>query len=167
MKQINIHVHNFYIDWDADNRKDVEKAKLRYQQARREIREIVHADSGLPVTVFNPNDTGYEVRRKAIKDSEFYLRAYDETGDQLVVWDSEDDCEIQDAFKLYQKCIDKGWRAYARGDNGKNTKRIFSFDPKLEEIYFDEKKTIKEKLSDFVKTFREVHVTPRTRPGRR
>jgi len=167
VKQINIPVHNFYIDWDANNRKDVEKAKLKYQQARREIREIVFTETDKPVPAFNPNDESYEVRKKAIKDTEFYLRAYDETGDQLVVWDSEDICETQDAFKLYQKCIDKGWRAYARGENGKNTKRIFGFDPTLEEIYFDEKKTIKEKLSKFVKTFREVHMTPRTRPGRR
>jgi len=167
MKQTHIPKHNFCIDWDANNRKEIEKAKLKYQQARRDLREIVFTESEKVVPCFNPSHESYLVRRKAIADTQFYLRAYDETGDQLVVWDSKDPCEVQDAFKLYQKCIEKGWRAYAKGDGGKLTKRIFSFDSEAEEIYFDEKKTIKEKLSEFVKTFREVNLTPATRPGRR
>jgi len=166
MKQTHIPEHNFMIDWDADNRKEIEKAKLKYQQARRVQREIVFTESLKPVPCFNPSHESYLVRRKAITNTQFYLRAYDETGDQLVVWDSKDPSEVQDAFKLYQKCMDRGWRAYAKGNNGKTTRRIFSFDSELEEIYFDEKKTIKEKLSEFVKTFREVNLTPATRPGR-
>ena len=167
MKQTKIPVHEFFIDWEVNNRKEVEKAKLKYQQARRDKRAIVFTETGLTVPCFKPEHESYIVQKPALSDSQFEMRIFDETGDRLLVWDSEDPLEVQDAHKMFQEYLDKGWRAYARGDNGKTTKRIFGFDAKLEEIYFDEKKTIKDKLSNFVKTFKELHVTPRTRPGRR
>ena len=157
--------HEFIIDWDASNRKEIERAKLLYQQARKNKRDIVLTETDIPVIYFSPEHESYLVQKKALSESQFEMRIYDETGDRLLVWDSKDQLEVQDAHKMFQEYLDKGWRAYAVGDNGKNIKRIFKFDPSTQEIHFDEKKSVKEKLVNFVKTFKEIQMTPRTRPG--
>jgi hypothetical protein len=166
MKQTHIPVHEFLIDWDSNNRNEVEKAKLLYQQARRVKRSIFFTDTGLIVPCFKPEHEAYLVKKSALSDSQFEMRILDETGDRLIVWDSENHQEVQDAYKMFKEYLDKGWRAYAIGDGGKKTKRIFSFDPETEEIHFDEKKSVLEKLSSFARNFKEIQMTPATRPGR-
>jgi hypothetical protein len=167
MKQTHIPDHEFFIDWDSHNRKEVERAKLLYQQARRVKRSIIFTETGIIVPCFKPEHESYTVQKPALSDSQFEMRIFDETGDRLLVWDSEDPLEVQDAYKMFKEYLDKGWRAYAIGDGGKKTKRIFNFDPETEEIHFDEKKSVVEKLSSFAKNFKEIQMTPRTRPGRR
>jgi len=159
--------HEFFLDWDQNNRKEVERAKLKYQQARKENREIIFTNTGKPVPCFKPEHEEYTVLKQALSPTQFEMRFFDETGDRLLVWDSADPLEVQDAAKMFQDYIDKGWRAYAVGENGKKTKRIFSFDPNTEEVHFDEKKSVLEKLKDFSKTFKQIQVVPPTRPGRR
>lgn len=163
--QTHIPTHEFIIDWDSNNRKEVEKAKLKYQQARRDKREILLAETSKAVPCFKPEHESYLVKKTALLESQFEMRIFDETGDRLIVWDSKDPLEVQDAYKMFKEYLDKGWRAYAISDGGKKTKRIFSFDPETEEIHFDESKSIVEKLSSFVKSFKEIQMTPRTRPG--
>jgi len=166
VKQTHIPVHEFFIDWDHSNRKEIEKAKLKYQQARRDKRTIIFTETGLIVPCFKPEHESYTVQKPSLLESQFEMRIFDETGDRLLVWDSEDPLEVQDAHKMFKEYLDKGWRAYAIGDSGKKTKRIFGFNPETEEIHFDEKKSVVEKLKDFAKTFKEIQMTPRTRPGR-
>jgi len=163
--QTHIPKHEFFIDWDSQNRKEIEKAKLKYQQARKDKREIIFTETGLVVPCFNPEHESYTVKKPTLSESQFEMRIFDETGDRLLVWDSKNPLEVQDACKMFQEYIDKGWRAYAIGVGGNKTRRIFSFDPKTEEVNFDEKKSIVEKLKDFTKTFKEIQMTPRTRPG--
>ena len=165
MKQTVIPVLEFFIDWEQDNRKVVEKAKLKYQQARRDKRSIFFTDTEKKVICFKPEHESYLVRKSALSDSQFEMRIFDETGDRLLVWDSKDALEVQDAVKMFNSYLDKGWRAYAIGDSGKKTKRIYSFNAETEEIHFDEKKSVIEKLSNFVNSFKEIQMTPQTRPG--
>ena len=163
--QTSIPPHEFIIDWDSTNRKEVEKAKLKYQQARRDKREILFTDTEKQVPCFKPEHESYIVKKNALRDEQFEMRIFDETGDRLLVWDSSDQGEVQSAHKLFQEYLEKGWRAYAISEGGKKTKRIFSFNPDTEEVHFDENKSIVEKLSNFVKSFKEIQMTPRTRPG--
>ncbi len=165
IKEVHIPNHEFLIDWDSSNKKEIEKAKLKYQQARREKRNILFTDTLIPVPCFKPEHESYLVKKSILSESQFEMRIFDETGDRLLVWDSKDQLEVRDAYKMFKEYLDKGWRAYAVGDNGKKTKRIFNFDPETEEIHFDESKSISEKLSKFVKSFKEIQMTPRTRPG--
>ena len=167
LKVKDIPEQEFYIDWDSSNKKEIERAKLLYQQARQAKRDIYFTGIEQIVPCFKPEHESYHVKKCALSESQFEMRVFDETGDRLLIWDSKDPLEVQEAYKLFQEYLDKGWRAYAVGDNGKNTKRIFSFNPDTEEISFDEKTSIREKLSNFTKRFKEVQMTPRTRPGRK
>jgi len=142
VKQTHIPVHEFLIDWEQDNRKDVERAKLKYQQARRDKREIVLTDTEKPIVCFKPEHESYLVKKSKLSSTQFEMRILDETGDRLLVWDSKDPLEVQDAIKLFQKYIEKGWRAYAIGDSGKKTKRVYSFNSETEEIHFDQKRVL-------------------------
>lgn len=155
--------HNFRIDWDPFIKKEVEEAKKKYQQALLEKREIVLEDGTL-VTGFKPEFKSLLVKSMRLSESQFEMRVFDESGDRLIMFDSKNRDEVKNAYKIFEEYLKKGWRAYALGENGKKKTRIFKFDPEAEEIHFDEKGT-KEKLQNFIKSFKEVQMTPKTRAG--
>ena len=155
--------HNLRIEWDPRNKKEIEEAKKKYQEAKLENREIV-LDDGTPVMCFKPEYASLLIKSQRLDESQFEMRMFDETGDRLVMFDSRNIDEIKNASKLFEEYIKKGWRAYAIGEKGKKTQRLFKFDADAQEIHFDEKGT-KERLQNFVKSFKQVQLTPKTRAG--
>jgi hypothetical protein len=163
--EIPLHTANLRIEWDTTNKKEIEDAKKYYQRARAEKRTITTIED-IPVTCFNPNLGTLLIKNTELKETEFEMRIFDETGDRRLIWDSTDTDMIKDAAKMFKEYIKKGWRAYAIGFKGRPNKRVYDFDPEAEELFFDESGSIKEKLSKFIESFKEIKVIPKTRPGR-
>ena len=159
-----LHTANLRVDWDILNKKEIEDAKKYYQKARTEKR-LITKDDGQVLTCFNASLGTFLIKETELSESQFEMRIFDETGDRRLIWDSSDAGQIKDAAKEFETYVAKGWRAYAIGLKGKPNQRIYKFDPEKEEIYFDESGSLKEKLSKFITSFKEVKMIPKTRPG--
>jgi len=155
-------------EWDTNNSKQTEHYKSLYQKAKAAGRQILSPNDNKPLPSFREVliQGGFVVGETELTDSQFAMRLFNETGDTRLIWDSGRPKELAEAEKLFNEYVQKGWRAYAIGAQGKPTaRRIFAFDAKLEEVFFDDKRTLKESLSAFVKSFKEIKMTPKTYPG--
>lgn len=152
------------ISWDHMNRKETEEAKSLYIQSKRQFRLIVNVKDE-PVHNFKDVvDLGYfKIKEVQLAPNQVAMRILNEKGDETVIWDVNDPDEIQEAANRFQGYLDKGWRAFAIDPNGKKHRRIRQFNATLEEISFEEGSI--NKLKDFVKSFRKIEVTPKTRAG--
>jgi hypothetical protein len=153
------------VSWEPRNRKEVDEAKSIYITARSQNRRIVDSE-GKAVELFDPELGEIQILETELKENEIAARIIDETGDRRLIWDSRDPAQIQECESEFNKYLAKGWKAYAIDRNGKKGRRVYAFDFAKEEIYFDDKKTIKERLSTFVKEFGgNFQVLPKTTPG--
>jgi hypothetical protein len=155
------------MEWDDDNKKQVEDAKKVYQQARREHREITDMDDK-SIEFFHPSLLGFKIKGKALKDGEFSMRILNEKGDETLIWNSNDPDQVRESAKLFKEYVEKGWTAYAISADGSMKRKVTVFNAELLEVTFEEigsGKTIKEKLSSFVKSFKQVQMQPKTYPG--
>lgn len=173
------------IEWDPEDKKQIENAKSYYIKAKKEFRIIVDLKD-TPVEHFKPSLEGFIIKEVQTNVNEFAMRIYDETGDRRYMWDSTDISQIKEAAKLFNEYIAKGWKAYAIEASGKKRRRIFEFDASKEELVFQDissteimekfdKKAIeldskhsmtsKEKLEKFVKSFKQINVLPKKYPG--
>ena len=155
--------HNRRVEWDPISIREIEEAKIKYQEARLASREIV-LDNDIPLEYFDASLGHFIVKSPKLTESQFEMRVFDESGDRLITFDSNNLEEVANAARLFNEYLQKGWRAYAIGADGKKSRRLFGFNGDSQEILFDEKST-KERLKDFVKSFRQVQMTPKTRPG--
>ena len=55
-------------------------------------------------------------------------------GDTKVIWDKDNEDEVEAAEEQFDTLINKGFRAYKVGKKGEATKEIKKFDPKLGKI---------------------------------
>ena len=173
------------IEWDENNKKEIEEAKLQYQKARSLGRVVTDVDGNI-IQFFNPNLCGIKIQETELSEHQFSMRILDETGDRRLIWDAMDTQQLDEAEKLFQVYKDRGWRAYAVDVTGKKKRKIYTFDAKQQEVFFEErsisniltdfgskitndvkkpKKIMKEALADFVKAFNKIEVLPRTYPG--
>jgi hypothetical protein len=159
-----LHQANIEIGFNPNNLREVDDAKKKYIDARRDNRVITDLE-GNRIENFRPALGGFIIREQALGDNEFAFRIFDDTGDRRVIWNCNDPAEIREAKNEFDKYISKGWKAYAINRNGSMGKRIRSFDADLQEIVFDDKEGLTAKLKDFAKSFKEVKVVPRTYPG--
>lgn len=58
------------------------------------------------------------------------LRYLDNTGDQKVVWDIDNDDEVEAAEATFDTLTEKGFTAYKVKKDGTQGKKITKFDPK-------------------------------------
>jgi len=158
-----MHGAQIRVEWDPKNKKEIEESKKIYQQAKKEYRKIVDLD-GQPISCFKPELLRFLIKAIELKEGQFELRFFDETGDRRLIWDSKSRGEIKEASKIFEDYIKKGWRAYAISKDGKLKNRIRSFNADTEEIIFDEE-SLKNTFKEFVKTFTEVKMLPATRPS--
>lgn len=158
-----LHPAPLRVEWDSSNRKEVEERKKIYQQARKENRKITTLD-GESVTCFKPGLEGLLIHSPELKDSQFRMIVLDETGDRRFMWDSMDPHEVLEAAQIFEKYIKKGWIAYAVDKKGNKGQRIYKFNARHEEVFFDEE-GLNIKLKNFVKKFKEIKMLPKTRPG--
>lgn len=172
------------IEWDDSDKKQVEEAKKHYQSARKAGRLIVDMDDKV-IEHFKSNLCGFIIKQTELKDFEFAVRVFDETGDRRIIWDMTDPNQVKDAAKLFNEYIAKGWRAYAIDVTGESKRRIHKFDLEKEEVLFEEKsvsQVIKdfvsavkseikdiplksEKINNFTKKFKDTKLLPKTYPG--
>jgi hypothetical protein len=174
------------VEWDDDNKKEIEEAKRVYQKAKTQGRRIVLADDESKVVeFFRPTLKGFVVKETELLDGQFSFRIIDDTGDRRLVWDLREQAQVLEASKLFSEYLDKGWRAYAIDAEGNKRRRIRSFNAEKEEILFEEltsseiltnfadkmKKDIPKpelkasKLARFVEAFKQTLMVPRTYPG--
>lgn len=157
------------VEWDTNNAKQTEQYKKFYQKARNAGRKILCPNDGKSALgSFREvlQRGGFVVGPPELTEGQFFMRLYNQTGDTRLIWDSGRPNEVQEAAKLFAEYLEKGWRAFAIDTKGnKTSRRIYGFDPKLEEVYFDDKKTVKERLRDFVTSFKEIQMTPKSTPG--
>jgi hypothetical protein len=148
------------VEWDDMNMKEIEEAKKLYQKARREGRKIVDM-AGAVIEGFKASLRGFRIMEKALSSTQFSMRIINDTGDELVVWDSNVKKEIREAGKLFEKYLSDGYKAYAVKDDGSLGGRITKFDADLEEISFSDKQ--KQSVSRFAESFGKVQMLPKTR----
>jgi len=154
----------FRIEWDSYNRKEIENAKEIYRKARKENRLITKLDDSV-VDNFNPEDSIYLIKDVELKENEIRAIILDDSGDKRFTWDSSSKKETKNAMDIFNKHLKtEGSRAYAISADGKNKRRILSFDPDAEEIVFEDK-PLRESLNNFIKTFKKVSVSAGSRPG--
>jgi hypothetical protein len=152
------------VAWDPRNRKEVDEAKAIYITARSQNRRITNSE-GTPIELFSPDLGEIRILETELKEGEIAARIIDETGDRRLIWDSKDPRQIVECETEFNKYLTKGWKAYAVDRNGKKGRRVYAFDAAREEVYFDDKKTIKERLDTFIKEFGSFQVLPATYPG--
>jgi len=62
------------------------------------------------------------------------MQILDPTGDTKVIWDSENEAEVENARQMFKRLKKKGYIAYAvKGDGGKG-KIVTDFDPDSERV---------------------------------
>lgn len=159
-----LHQANIEITFNPNILKQVDEAKRKYITARRENRIITDLD-GARIDRFQANLGGFVIKEYDLRDDEFAVRIFDETGDRRIVWNASDPAQIREAKREFDKYVGKGWKPYAINRDGSVGKRIFAFDSEAEEIVLDEKGSIREKLKGFASKFKEVKMMPRTYPG--
>ena len=172
------------IEWDDNDKRQIEEAKEHYRKARSEGRVITDIDHNV-IQHFRPSLSGIIIKEKELKENEFAVRVFDETGDRRLIWDMLDPDQIKEAANLFNEYIGKGWRAYTVDDSGKSRRRIHKFDIEKQEILFEDKavsdifngfvsavkkdvkevKLVSEKIANFVKAFKNTKLVPRTYPG--
>jgi|GEM_PF-3050070 len=156
-------------EWDTNNLKANDKFKIIYQEAKKDHRKIYSpSDDKKELENFRSviGAGGFVVGEKEMSEGEFALHLFNETGDTRLIFNSGDKEQVRAAKKEFEEHIKKGHRAYAINYKGEVTKkRIYSFDAESEEVYLDEKKTLKESLKSFVKKFSEIKMVPKTYPG--
>lgn len=155
--------HEREVTWDVNNKKQIEDAKKIYQQAKKEKRKITTLDNK-DIDYFRPEYGGFLIKKPLLTESQFEMNILDDSGDTLLTFDSKDPLEVQEAATKFNELLKKGYRAYSISLDGEKKRRIYRFDPKAEEIYFDEK-TLKQKLKEFVKSFKDIKMTSPTRKG--
>lgn len=159
--------HTLRFEWDRRDRHQIEEAKTFYRKAKREGRRVIDQD-GNPVTVFRSDLEALVVVETELKPDEFAVHVLDETGDRRLIWNAEKPEEIEEASKLFGEYIKRGWKAYGTRPDGTKSRRIRFFDPVSQEIFFDDKPdrtSLGTKLKDFVASFKEVKMIPKSRPG--
>lgn len=147
------------VEWDDSSLKQIEEAKKLYQQARREHRKITTI-GGEIIEGFRANLLAFRIESPELSDTQFSVRLVNDTGDELLIWDSKVKDEIGEAARVFAEYLEKGWKAYAVSPEGALGQRIVRFDASLEEVSFADKRTLK--LEAFVKTFKQVQVLPKT-----
>jgi len=62
------------------------------------------------------------------------LRVMDGTGDTKLIWEEDNEVEVDAARELFNKLRGKGYNAYAVKENGKKGELINKFEPAAEKI---------------------------------
>lgn len=155
---------NLQISWNPQNRREIDEAKTKYIKAKKAGLLVVDPDSGSKISRFDPELGCIRILAQELGENEFSFRVFDDSGDRRLIWNSKDPKQIQDAANLFDEYIKKGWKAYAVDLSGNRGRRIFGFNPTTEEVYFDDKLT-SEKLKEFIKSWSQFSLLPRTYPG--
>lgn len=157
--------HTLRFEWDRSSRHQIEDAKTFYLRAKRDGRRLVDRD-GNPVTFFRSDLETLIAVETELKPDQFALHVLDETGDRRLIWNANQPDEIEEASKLFDQYVKKGWKAYGIRPDGTKSRRVRSFNPVSQEIFFDDKpERVGQKLKEFVAAFREIKMLPKTRPG--
>ncbi len=165
LKRPELSNHTMRIDWDRNDRGQTEDAKTYYRQARLVGRRITNAD-GQDVTAFRSDLETIVICETALQDNQFAMHILDETGDRRLIWRADRPEEVQEAAELFDKYVKKGWKPYGIRADGTKSRRVRHFNPISQEIFFEEKpESIGTKLKDFVSSFKEVRMLPKTTPG--
>jgi hypothetical protein len=172
------------VEWDQDDKRQVEEAKSVYRKAKQEGRIVTDMKDNV-IQFFHPRLEGIKVKETELSENQFSIRFFDETGDRRLIWDKTDPLQIKEAADKFKEYLDKGWRAFASDEKNRKRRRLYGFDAVREEIIFEEisdeqimenfsdklvkeekpKLTQKEKLSNFVNDFKKISVVPKTVAG--
>jgi hypothetical protein len=178
-----MHNATMLVEFDRRSRRQVEDAKSKFIQAKRHGRQVLTVD-GQPLQTFSEVHDGFKIVEVELARDHFALRIFDDSGDRRLIWDARDPDQITEATRLFNDYVRRGWKAYAVTPDGTLSHRIRAFDAETQEVHFDDtpttKKlddftkaippravptTLRQKLAEFAKSFKEVHLLPKTYPG--
>lgn len=149
--------------WNPEKYKQVEEAKQLYRQAIEQGRAVFTIE-GKKMTSFRPHFGEFVVAEKEEGENVFFARVFDETGDRRLIWNLNVPSQIKEAMQEFNSYIEKGCKIYAVKPDGRKGKRVFGFDPELEEVFVDENSS-REKFENFLKSFRQLTILPKAYPG--
>ena len=175
--------------WDTANKKQIDDAKMHYRNARQEGRIVASLDH-INIEHFDPNSGGFIIKQTELAETEFAMRILDETGDRRLIWNASDPDQVKECVALFDEYVSKGWRCYSIDASGNTRRRIHRFDIEKEEVFFEEKTSEEiignfaeivkkekaeeskkkdvlksEKILNFIKSFKNTKLIPRTYPG--
>jgi len=119
------------IVWDSKSLKQIDEAKEIVMRYKRKGHEILLA-SGAKMEKWSSQYE--EVIIKANKVLKRTMKILSQSGDDRIVWDSEDGREAKEAKKKFVELLEKGYKAYSVDLNGQKNRRITEFDVEAEEI---------------------------------
>ena len=119
------------IVWDCNNKKEVEEAKKIILNFKKSGHKILLSNGNL-MKYFRPSYE--EVVIKAEKLFKSIMKILNDTGDERLVWDSNDGKEALQAKERFKKLIDQGYTAFSVNSKGDKKNRITEFDVEAEEI---------------------------------
>lgn len=120
------------IVWDSMRLKEVDEAKSRIMQLKRQGHPVFLADGITPMERFSSQLE--EVVVKAKKLTKSILKILSEEGDTRLTWDRENGNEALEAKKKFTDLLKQGYTAYSVDVNGKKNRKIEEFDVDAEEI---------------------------------
>lgn len=177
------------VSFSVTDKKQVEEAKTLYRRAKLYKRIItVNGNEAFNFRTILEQGTMH-IEAEGHGDLNLLaLHVIDKTGDRRPIWRMDDPEQVKLAAEMFDEYIKKGWKAYAvhRLDPKLKGVRVYSFDPALEEVIFDDqtiedklknfaqaivtkaeekKTTISQKLKKFAEQFDEIKLLPKTTPG--
>ena len=119
------------IVWDSKSLKQIDEAKALIMKYKRMGHEILLAN-GKIMEKWSPRYE--EVIVKASSVLKRTMKILSQSGDDRIVWDSDNGQEAKEAKKKFAELLNKGYKAYSVDVQGKRNRRIEEFDVEAEEI---------------------------------
>jgi len=120
------------IVWDKCRLLEIDEAKKRYREFKKEGYVTTLEDKTTVIDRFNPTLEVIVILAKKITRN--VIKILTEKGDDRIVWDKENGPEAKQAKNKFNELIDKGYKAYSVNKNSKKNRKISEFDIDAEEI---------------------------------
>lgn len=120
------------IVWDKCKLKEIDEAKKRFLEFKRQGYKTTLEDKTTLVERFNPALETIVILTEKITKS--VMKILTEKGDERLVWDKERSMEAKQAKEKFNELINKEYKAYSVDKKGKKNRKIIEFDIDAEEI---------------------------------
>ena len=125
-------VMNQRIVWDSKRLKEIDEAKKEFLKAKRAGHKIVD-DKGNQVEHFRPYYEELIITAEQTT-KKHCMKILSESGDDRIVWDSDNGLEAKEAKAKFEELMKKGYKAYSVDSRGNKNRRIEEFDVEAEEV---------------------------------
>jgi hypothetical protein len=124
-------INDTIITWNPSRLKEIEEAKKEFLQYRSLGHVIIKID-GSRMTSFEPSAGQITVLAEKIKEST--MKILNEKGDEKITWTKENGKQAKKAKEKFMSLLDKEYKAFSVGADGKKKAQITEFDVDAEVI---------------------------------